>query len=96
MKQTTLIATVFLCACASTPAGGKDANNGNDPVDGGTDAGLSDAGFEPNDGLTPEQRTLLMQRPYRAVVSSKYDGGTAVPLLLLLHGYGGPGVFQDA
>ena len=95
-KHFALLATALLCACscASTPRGGEDADGGTGTLDGGTVAG-SDAGLTVDDGLTAEQRMLLTQRPYRAVVSSKYDGGTSVPLLLLLHGYGGTGVFQD-
>jgi polyhydroxybutyrate depolymerase len=87
-------ALLTLGACAGTTSGN---DGGLGPVDGGSpsDAGLAmpDAG---QDGLTDEQRALLLARPYRKVVSNKYDGGSEVPLLLLLHGYGGSGVIQDA
>lgn len=93
------MASFLLAACASAPPINNDAGNlfdagtvfdgGSTPDDGGQ---LPPDG---GDGLTAEQRALLLARPYRKVVSNKYDGGTAVPLMLLLHGYGGSGLIQD-
>ncbi len=39
---------------------------------------------------------ILAERPYRAVVSSAYQSGTAVPLVVLLHGFGSNSAEQDA
>jgi polyhydroxybutyrate depolymerase len=39
---------------------------------------------------------VLKARPYRMVVPSSYDGSTAVPFIVLLHGYSASGELQDA
>src|SRR5262249_53177027 len=53
---------------------------------GGSAGGSSpDAGTYPP--LTAAEMTVLAQRPYRIVVPTSYDGTTAVPFMLLLHGY---------
>lgn len=38
---------------------------------------------------------LLDERPYKAVVPKAYNGETALPLLIVLHGYGGTSVVYD-
>jgi polyhydroxybutyrate depolymerase len=38
---------------------------------------------------------LLAARPYRSVIPTGYDGGTAAPLVVLLHGYSVTGANQD-
>ncbi len=62
--------------------------------DGGADAGAPDggvdAGPEPPDTVGPEER------PARLFVPQAYDGVTALPLVLLLHGYGVDAAVQDA
>ena len=68
----------------SSSAGGGSAGGGSGPTDGGTDA-----------GLTPAQIAMLAMRPYRFVVPNSYDGGTATPLVMLLHGYSANGQGQD-
>lgn len=39
--------------------------------------------------------TVLEERPYQAVVPTAYDGETALPLLIVLHGYGGSAAVYD-
>ncbi len=47
-------------------------------------------------GSSADAGNLLAQRPYRLVVPAGYDGGTAVPFVMLLHGYTATGLQQDA
>jgi polyhydroxybutyrate depolymerase len=46
--------------------------------------------------LTSAEQKLLSDRPYRIVVPTAYDGSTAVPFVLLLHGYSDSGANLDA
>ncbi|GAB4206785.1 MAG: PHB depolymerase family esterase [Sandaracinaceae bacterium] len=56
-----------------------------------SDAGPSDAGVAPGEvTLGPSER------PARLVVPPAHDGTTALPLVVLLHGYGASSVLQDA
>jgi polyhydroxybutyrate depolymerase len=45
--------------------------------------------------LTPVERALLADRPYRLVIPSGYDGTADVPFVVLLHGYTATGQLQD-
>lgn len=89
---------------ASTDAGDQpDSGSTVDagPVDAGasdggvTDAGAADAGRPDagtNDGgIDP----LIRARPYELTVPPAADGGTALPLVVLLHGYGVDAAWQD-
>jgi polyhydroxybutyrate depolymerase len=62
---------------------------------GGADAGTG-GGIRDDGGLTADQVVVLQQRPYHLVVPAGYDGGTAVPFVILLHGYTATGATQDA
>jgi polyhydroxybutyrate depolymerase len=74
---------------AST-GGGTNANTG-----GGSAAtgGGTQASYPP---LTADEQKLLSDRPYRLVVPTAYDGSTAVPFVLLLHGYSDNGASLDS
>ena len=41
--------------------------------------------------VAPSAASLLKSRPYKPMVPASYDAGTAWPLILVLHGYGGSG-----
>jgi polyhydroxybutyrate depolymerase len=75
---------VFLCGCtASITTVTNDDGGGSPPVgaDGGTDA--------------PSAPPLVEARPYQLKVPSGYDASKATPLVILLHGYGASGLFQN-
>ncbi|MBN2360941.1 MAG: prolyl oligopeptidase family serine peptidase [Deltaproteobacteria bacterium] len=77
----TALALVSLLACGPLPApGGDDAGVA-------VDAASPDAGVDPD--LRPE---LIAERPYADKIPSDYDGTTALPLLLSLHGLGSSGL----
>jgi polyhydroxybutyrate depolymerase len=85
-------------ADCSSGGGGLDAgllsDGGRDGGDGAGDGGLAlDGGVDA--GLSAEAQVILAARPYRTVVPSGYDGGFAVPMVVLLHGYGASGSIQD-
>jgi polyhydroxybutyrate depolymerase len=66
------------------------------PIDGGVDSGSVDAGRESDAGTTdalPE--TIGGDRPARLVVPDAHDGETALPAIVLLHGYSVNGSVQD-
>lgn len=44
----------------------------------------------------PPTSPLVLARPYDIDVPAGYDGHTALPLIVLLHGYGATGFLQDA
>jgi polyhydroxybutyrate depolymerase len=108
MVRWLVLFTVSACATSAVPvpdsglppidAGDSDAGI----FDAGTfDAGSDDAGtvfinadsgFPP---LTTAEEQILTDRPYRLVVPTGYDGGSAVPFVVLLHGYTADGVTQD-
>lgn len=43
-----------------------------------------------------DDTSILAKRPYRTTVSSTYQAGTAVPLVVLLHGFGATSAEQDS
>jgi len=49
----------------------------------------------PSSSIAPGTVAASPDRPYDVFVPSSYDGGSALPLVLLLHGYGATGVVQD-
>lgn len=61
---------------------------------GGADAGGSDAGAS-DAGLPDGGDALIAQRPYDVTIPPQYDGGTALPLVVLLHGYSADAASQD-
>ncbi|GMU61018.1 MAG: hypothetical protein AMXMBFR34_27810 [Myxococcaceae bacterium] len=84
-------------------AGGGDGGATQDggPDDGGTlpDAGAQDAGAGdagPGDaGLPDGGDALIAARPYDVTVPPQYDGGAALPMVVLLHGYSADAASQD-
>ena len=50
----------------------------------------------PEPPALPSPEELLAWRPYRVVEPSSYDGGTPLPLVLALHGYGNSSTGLDA
>lgn len=75
---------------ASTDSGPVDAGTTDAPgheADSGSDGALpdSDAGYP----------TVGGDRPARVVLPSDYDGSTALPLVILLHGYSATAAMQD-
>lgn len=101
MRPFRALALLCFAACASIPVTDNDAgtlpDGGQPHTDAGSlpDSGPLDSGMDAGDGLTDAQRALLAARPYRKTVSNKYDGGTEVPLVLLLHGYGSSGAVHE-
>lgn len=85
-------------ADAGSDAGLPDAGAGDDagaPPDAGVpDAGLPDAGRS-DAGLPDGGDALIAARPYDVTVPPSYDGGTATPLVVLLHGYSADAASQD-
>src|SRR4051794_10933820 len=75
-------------ATQATGGGGGDAAGGGVQAAGGGAAVVPDAGLP---ALTADEQAMLADRPYRVVVPDSYDGGEAVPFMLLLHGYGNSG-----
>lgn len=97
MKHSLLYAlTALTLACSSgsstpTPA---DASTSDVAADNPlADAGAPDRG-EPD---VPEAVAMMIRaRPYASRVPSTYDGSRALPLVVLLHGYGASGAVQSA
>lgn len=80
----------------SPDAGGDDAgasDGGTD--DAGVDAGAPDAGGTTDAGLPDGGDALIAARPYDVTIPPQYDGGTALPLVVLLHGYSADAASQD-
>ncbi len=97
MRMVKLLLVMALVGCGVAGGGAGDGGNGggSGQTDGGASAGGgAGGGFAP--GLTDEQRQLLTERPYRSVIPKSYDGSKAYPLLVLLHGFTGNGVNNDA
>ncbi len=92
-------------ACGTSSGGGSGGTGGSGGSGGGTaggsggtggTGGTGGSGGGPTDGgLTAEQIALLTARPYRTVVPGSYDGGQAIPMVVLLHGYTATGLEQD-
>jgi polyhydroxybutyrate depolymerase len=77
-------------------AGGDDAGlpdaglaDAGTPDAGAPDAGIEDAGL-PDGGDAPSA-----ERPYDVTIPPAYDGGTALPMVVLLHGYSADAASQD-
>src|SRR5207249_3732117 len=96
MRSALMLTSLLLiaCSCSAVPIGGGTDSG---PADGGSDAGF-DAGFDAGPSyppLTTEEVQVLTARPYHLTVPAGYDGGSAVPFVVLLHGYGATGMGQD-
>ena len=88
----------------ATDAGASDAGTwdaGGDDA-GRPDAGADDAGTTPTPdagaddaGLPDGGDALIAERPYDVTVPPAYDGGTALPMVVLLHGYSADAASQD-
>lgn len=97
----------LLAACSgSTPASTPDTSNADVALDAAADAPLDTAPavdtlpvdsapvVEPD---VPEATAALIRaRPYQSRVPSSYDGTRALPLVVVLHGYGASGLVQAA
>lgn len=80
----------------STDAGQDDAGLPDAGDDAGTaDAGQPDAGNPDDAGLPDGGDALIAARPYDVTIPPAYDGGTALPLVVLLHGYSADAASQD-
>jgi polyhydroxybutyrate depolymerase len=76
----------------TSDAGAADAG----PNDAGLpDAGATDAGPTPDSGLPDGGDALIAARPYDVTIPPAYDGGTALPMVVLLHGYSADAASQD-
>jgi len=89
-------------AGGSTAGGSAGGGEAGGSAAGGSAAGGSTAGGSAGGGSaggsaggSVADAGVLGQRPYRLVVPSGYDGGTAVPVVVLLHGYTASGLQQD-
>jgi len=98
----------FGCDCSGTvpdetdagvDAGTGGGTGGDAGDDAGLDAGEDDAGVDagvdagtPWDGGTDP---LITARPYGLTVPPDYDGGTALPLVVMLHGFSADATTQD-
>ncbi len=74
------------CACSGGEAGPGDAGAADA---GAADAGAADAGPSLPREIGPDER------PARVVFPTAYDGETALPLVVLLHGYSASATLQD-
>lgn len=98
MRPTTSIAALLalgLAACGDPMSPTDDAGVAEDaPTAPGDDAAAtSDAPME----VGPGMRTIgPAERPARLVIPPQHDGETALPIVILLHGYGASGTLQDA
>ncbi len=100
---------MLAAGCAASCAGNSNADGGADSgaTDAGVDAGTGDGGAP--DGGAPDggpgdagpadagpwDAGLAVSRPFGLVIPSAYDGGTELPLVVLLHGYSATAASQD-
>ena len=80
-----LLATV---GCSSTQASSTSASTAT-----GASTTTDSASSSSSGGGAP---TIGGDRPVKLIVPESYDGKSAVPLVILLHGYGASGFFQEA
>jgi len=85
---------------AGTADAGGTPDAGPSPDAGAADAGSPDAGSPDGGpaldaGLPDGGDALIAARPYDVTIPPAYDGGTALPMVVLLHGYSADAASQD-
>jgi polyhydroxybutyrate depolymerase len=102
MKLRTLCAALaILAACSSGSSPATDAAVDTAPSDASpADVSTADAPAADTTPATPDvspaTAALITARPYQSRAPSSYDGSRAMPLVILLHGYGASGSVQAA